>query len=845
MSEQRAPTPDLAGQLRVLPQYNSLGATRPFGPGEFVKNSDGSWSNEYSVTVEDPRQAGRFMVVPSLWLQNGKPTLLSEDQAAETAANSSLSFPTFGSEKKAEAYADIREGHWQQVPEGRSDLLSPLWTHNPAPHPDTDTSGMSEDRFEKLSPEEVARGRTATVTQADRFERVPPPGSEPIFGSGRDRWQYEGREGPPQRPLSEAGPAMLRGFGGDFIGTAAGQLGRGIADLPAYGTNVIGNFFRGILEPRAAGGRGAVSVSEPQREARGEFEGQVGDIGTAVTGGLQNPLSPALRAGAAARRGALVPDPRVAQVPPPRAALAPPIRGVPGEAAVSTGGGMIPPGPGSQMTAPSATPGAPVGQVGPPFQPPPAPQGPGLQVQLPGQRPGQLALPPPTIGVPAGPGITTGPGRPAAPGGAIPFTPPPGRGLVPGSQPGTMRTQQPGAPSPISPGISFTGRPLPTAAEVAGAAAGRDLPPRAPGTGGRPGGPRATSPVEPLVPHGAEQGKPSSFVSAFFQNNPEPIDRALTRGMRRLTHPGMPDPPSGPGLDAQNRNMMTAVDTIIENKNNIQFTDANNNLLSAGRKPQSLDQFVQSIDYLKGRIFDDYDTLARQVSGRGVQVDLAPTVARLRELAAQPELRDVNPAVAQQALDMADRFEQARAYSPKEMQNVIQSAYQQTKGIKTQETFSRNSMLNDVVGTMRESLNQTMETALQGPQYQGLRNRYGALASIEKDVANGLRNESSRVPGGLFERLARPVQWVNAIHGLFSLDPHSLGFAAAIQGARKLDQYLHGPNRAVTRLFNARERVTTPTMTERASAVLGSNLGELRQRQFDRTFAPYVGTAGP
>lgn len=126
-----APRPDLAGTLHVLPQYSALGATRPFGPGEYVMNSNGGWSSEYSVTVEDPRQPGRYMVVPSLWLMNGKPMLLSEDQAAETAAKSGLVFPTFGNEQSAEAFSVQREAKWQKVPVGRSDLQPPLWRKGP------------------------------------------------------------------------------------------------------------------------------------------------------------------------------------------------------------------------------------------------------------------------------------------------------------------------------------------------------------------------------------------------------------------------------------------------------------------------------------------------------------------------------------------------------------------------------------------------------------------------------------------------------------------------------------------------------------------------------------------
>lgn len=124
----RAAVPDLAGGQNLLPQYDRLGATRPLGPGEYVMNSDGSWSNEYTTTVQDPQRAGQYMVIPTLWLQNGKPTILSEDDAANAAANSGLNFPRFGSLQAAKAYADRREQNWQNIPLGRTDMQPALWS---------------------------------------------------------------------------------------------------------------------------------------------------------------------------------------------------------------------------------------------------------------------------------------------------------------------------------------------------------------------------------------------------------------------------------------------------------------------------------------------------------------------------------------------------------------------------------------------------------------------------------------------------------------------------------------------------------------------------------------------
>jgi hypothetical protein len=92
------------------------GAPRPFGPGEYITNPDGSWSNEISVTVEDPAlNKGAPTVVPSLWLVNGKPTRVDEDTAARYAAQSGLQFKSYGTQEEAERASEAREASWQSI----------------------------------------------------------------------------------------------------------------------------------------------------------------------------------------------------------------------------------------------------------------------------------------------------------------------------------------------------------------------------------------------------------------------------------------------------------------------------------------------------------------------------------------------------------------------------------------------------------------------------------------------------------------------------------------------------------------------------------------------------------
>lgn len=116
------------GTLHLLPQFNKLGPIRPFGPGEWIDRGNGDWSSEETMNV--PYNGG-VAVLPSLWLVNGVPTTVHEDQAAQYAKASGLHWPVFPDENAANSFATNRENIWEQAPIGRSDLQSPLWSHTP------------------------------------------------------------------------------------------------------------------------------------------------------------------------------------------------------------------------------------------------------------------------------------------------------------------------------------------------------------------------------------------------------------------------------------------------------------------------------------------------------------------------------------------------------------------------------------------------------------------------------------------------------------------------------------------------------------------------------------------
>lgn len=138
----------------------TAGSPRPFAPGEYVQNPNGSWSSEITTTTgknDFPNlNGGRPTVIPTLWLVDGKPTRVSEDKAAELAAKSGLKFPSFDTEKQAEDFSQRREDSWQSVQPTQAAKIPSLWNVGALPTPDAkgqyDLSKLSHDDLDTLVP---------------------------------------------------------------------------------------------------------------------------------------------------------------------------------------------------------------------------------------------------------------------------------------------------------------------------------------------------------------------------------------------------------------------------------------------------------------------------------------------------------------------------------------------------------------------------------------------------------------------------------------------------------------------------------------------------------------------
>jgi hypothetical protein len=294
----------------------------------------------------------------------------------------------------------------------------------------------------------------------------------------------------------------------------------------------------------------------------------------------------------------------------------------------------------------------------------------------------------------------------------------------------------------------------------------------------------------------------SGLARAIAGNEPLAVNKVI-EGFRRVVKPSRQGQSTAPQINTQDRQIITAVDNIIANQRSLKLTNPDGTTIT-GRLPQSLRQFTEAIDQTKKSIFQKYDAMDKAAGGKGVKVDLAPTVQALRDTAKKPAVVDYLPNIAAEADALAERLEARGAYTPAEAQQMIEALNQTLTGFyknPTNETVTRASLLGEVARTLRQTLDKSIEST-EGPGYQALRNQYGALKSVEKNVAAAVQREANKVPGGLAGMFGDLAASEEAIRGIITLNPGALARAGGIKAAKALQKHIYNPNRAIQTLFN-------------------------------------------
>lgn len=300
------------------------------------------------------------------------------------------------------------------------------------------------------------------------------------------------------------------------------------------------------------------------------------------------------------------------------------------------------------------------------------------------------------------------------------------------------------------------------------------------------------------VKEGAEEAveqAAKSWSKRVVSSIDQKFDRMFTKAVR----------PSVSQMDTPQRATMyldkakKAVNTILDNEPNLSLVDDAGEAVTL---PSTLKQFSDAIEQTKKSVFQKYSQQATAAGERGAVVQLNNAADELMSMADNVVLQDKDPKLVDEIRRKADTLRKRGAYTPEQAQDAIRLYNESLEAFyrsPSYDTASKAAADAVVVNNIRRSLDEAI-SALEGPGYQELKNTYGALKAIEKDVAKRAVVDARKNVKGLidFTDIATGAGAVNAI---LTMNPAQMAQAATAAAIKSAYKRLNDPNEIIKRLF--------------------------------------------
>lgn len=245
-----------------------------------------------------------------------------------------------------------------------------------------------------------------------------------------------------------------------------------------------------------------------------------------------------------------------------------------------------------------------------------------------------------------------------------------------------------------------------------------------------------------------------------------------------------------------------AVKNIVANRANLELTDASGNIVK-NALPRTLSQFSEAIDQTKKTIFKQYDNLAKQAGEEGAFVSLRPVSKELARMADDQVMNDLYPNVASYINQRAVALAERGAYSAEQAQEAIRLMNKSLEAFYKNpsfETASRASVDAMVVNHLRKGLDDIIEKTT-GSGYQELKNSYGSLKTIEKEVAHRAIVDARKNVKGLID-FTDIFTGGELVAGLATMNPAMIARAGVQKGIKEWFKRISSPNYNVNRMFS-------------------------------------------
>lgn len=291
---------------------------------------------------------------------------------------------------------------------------------------------------------------------------------------------------------------------------------------------------------------------------------------------------------------------------------------------------------------------------------------------------------------------------------------------------------------------------------------------------------------------------------------PKKTSTAFTKGVR----PSVRGQGSAAKVKAYKDNVTLAVDTIIENKNNLKYVDDAGEVVTQ-RLPQNLDEFSQAVGQTKKDVYKAYSGM-KEAAGESKRVIFTDDVAsELRAFVDDSVTADLSPDLIQKANKMADILDDRGFYTLDEANEFVERLNQQLKAFYRNPDMKlqgENNLKALMANRMRKKLDAVINSENLGAgdeavkAFGNLKRRYGALRTIEDAVNHRMVVDARKNVRGLAD-FTDIFTAADAMQGVATGNVAQTGRAGVGFVTKEIIKRANDPNRHIANLFTQAERV--------------------------------------
>ncbi len=237
-----------------------------------------------------------------------------------------------------------------------------------------------------------------------------------------------------------------------------------------------------------------------------------------------------------------------------------------------------------------------------------------------------------------------------------------------------------------------------------------------------------------------------------------------------------------------------AVKTIAENKNNLNLVDEFGEKIP---RPRSAAEMAQAIEQTKKSIYKEYHQMAVEAGEKGAQANIGDVIDNLNKVSNDIKY---NPQIRDYAREMVDEVSELQGAAPEIIEERIKDLNQSLAGFYDGRVSKAKAQIDaSVANQMREQLDKSIAEAA-GEGYQALKNKYGALKAIEKEVNHRAIVNARKASKGVAD-LTDIFTGGDLIGGVLTMNPAMIGRGVAGRGIKEIYKAINNPDRYIDNMF--------------------------------------------